>query len=889
MSKFTTRKGLKVLGDANIHGDLGITGDVGVSGQFEINYPAGSPLFYALNVTGDSFFNGNVNIEGDVDVDGNLTYLGDLSINGGLNVVGVTGTIIVDDFYLEFSNTGLVKGPSGGPGLEYVEDYSDTFVDNSLVSKKFVEDGFVAINQQDGIIIVDDEVGDDITALPYRLDLPFKTIGAASLVAVSGDIIVVRPGTYPESGITLPAGVTVRGDGSWPNVFIGDLAATANIFEIGVNCTIRDVSLFMPSAGFAAVLYDTATVTTDRASLYSINFIGDESTGLGVGMYKTNNTGRLIGSDINCSTGGYSCIGKVEGGVMTLDNLRFATTLSGTIECLFEAEAQATTTPILQISGLNCGAPAISYVVKSTHAVDPVLNTTAPIIVMFNTNCVNAANFAKIDCSGTFLGLYGGKINTSATGFDVEVDPSVEAKNAANVDTTVQITAANQSKFSFPPAILGADLSLSYFSERTETLEGGIINIGADFVVGGPEIGANSYLGKGRPVIDGTFVFTTDATASPSSNGGNFVNETVPASTRLGSTFTFQGATAGNSILFTSARREEDLEYIRWYGLQISQTIAAVGGEFVFEIQTAANTWEPIRIQAVEKTLGYRYANFALRRANSRENIAFSTDATTTWPATTINGIPGRWARVRITSAPTTLPVFEQVRILNSHTFFSIDGYRNAYGLGKWQKSITVAGSVFSEDGSVGDTSITVGTGAVTWNQPLRDSQITSTALSLGSQIAIPGGICTAFPLFITLYYVPYRTTSGTSTVTAVMTGKMDAIPIEASGILVADPLGGITPVPRSVADTETLIGKSGTTFTKNLTEVGETITGTSGRDVRTVKYGPFFIDDYYEGDLLFFRFSINTFGTLSAGNAAFKMVGMDIEGVAFTDGRPQQ
>jgi hypothetical protein len=578
----------------------------------------------------------------------------------------------------------------------------------------------------------------------------------------------------------------------------------------------------------------------------------------------------------------------VKGGVMTLDNLRFGTTLSGTIGCLFEAQAQATSTPRLQVSGLNCGAPAISYVVKSTHAVDPVLNTTAPIIVMFNTNCVSAANFAKIDCSGTFLGVYGGKINTSATGFDVEVDPVVIAKNAAGTDTAVQITAANQSKFSFPPAILGADLSLSYFSERTQTLEGGIINIGADFVVGGPEIGANAYLGRGRPVIDGTFVFTTDSTASPSSNGANFINETSPASTLSGSTFTFQGTSAGHSILFTSARREEDLQYIRWYGLQVAQTIAAAGGEFVFEIQTAANTWEPIRIQSIEKNLGYRYANFALRRADSRENIAFSVDATTTWPATTINGVPGRWARVRITSAPTTLPVFEQFRLLNSHTFFSIDGYRNTYGLSKWRKSITVAGSVFSEDGSVGDTSITVGTGAVTWNQPLRDSQITSTAVSLGSQIAIPGGICTAFPLFITLYYVPYRTTTGTSTVTAVMTGKMDAIPIEASGILVADPLGGITPVPRSIADTETLIDKSGTTFTENLTEVGETITGTSGRDVRSVKFGPFFIDDYYEGDLLFFRFGINTFGTLDAGNAAFKMVGMDIEGVAFSDGRPQ-
>jgi hypothetical protein len=120
------------------------------------------------------------------------------------------------------------------------------------------------------------------------------------------------------------------------------------------------------------------------------------------------------------------------------------------------------------------------------------------------------------------------------------------------------------------------------------------------------------------------------------------------------------------------------------------------------------------------------------------------------------------------------------------------------------------------------------------------------------------------------------------------MTGTLSAIPMQVSGIQVADPTGGITPVPRSVADTETLIDKAGTNFTKNLTEIGETITGTSGRDVRSVNFGPFFIDDYYEGDLLFFRFGVNTFGTLNAGAAAFKMVGMDIEGVGFSDGRPQ-
>lgn len=872
-NKFVARKGLKSLDNAEIQGNLDVNGNTDITGNLGVT---GN-----VNVDGDSFFNGDVNVTGD------LNYQGNLGVTGNLSIFGATGTIIVDDFYLEFSNTGLVKGPSGGSGLEYTEDYSNSFTDNSLVSKKFVDDGFVAINQQDGLIIVDDVEGDDSTGLPYRLDLPFKTITAAAAVASNGDTISVRPGTYAESGIVLPSGVTVRGEGSWPNVFIGDLAATANIFELGVNCTIRDVSLYMPSAGFASIYYNTALVTTDRSSVYSVNFIGDGSTGTGVGMLKSNNTGRLIGSDINCSTGGYECIGMVTGGIMTLDNLRFATTLSGTIGCLFSAIAQSTGTPRLQISGLNCGAPAISYVVKVSHAVSPTLNTNAPIVVMYNTNVVSAANFAKIECSGAFLGVYGGKINRSSTGFDVEVDSGVLAQNAGGVDTTIQITAAHQAGYSFPPAVLGADLGLSFFSERTETLEGALINLGSEFVLGGPEIGSNSYLGRGRPTVVGNFVFTTDNTAGPSSDGGNFVNVSTEASSREGSTFTFQGTGAGHTILFTSARREEDLSYIRWYGLQIAQTVAASGGEFVFEIQTAANTWEEIKVQSIEKELGYRYANQVFIRANTSENIAFGVDTSTTWPSTTINGIPGRWARIRITNAPSVLPVFEQFRIISSHLFLSEDGYRNAFGLAKWKKSITVPGAAFSEDGSVGDTTITVGTG-ISWNQPLRDSTLTSTSLFLGSQLAIPGGICTAFPLFVTLYYVPYRVTNGTSTVTAPMQGTMNAIPMEVVGIQVADPTGGTAPVPRALADTETLVDKSGVSFTQNLTNNGETVTGTSGREVRSVKYGPFFIDDYYEGDLLFFRFGVSTFGTLSAGSAALKMVGMDIEGVAFSDGKPQ-
>jgi len=58
-----------------------------------------------------------------------------------------------------------------------------------------------------------DKAGDDGTALPDRADLPYLTVGAALGAAASGDAVIVRPGTYAESGLSVPAGVALIGEG----------------------------------------------------------------------------------------------------------------------------------------------------------------------------------------------------------------------------------------------------------------------------------------------------------------------------------------------------------------------------------------------------------------------------------------------------------------------------------------------------------------------------------------------------------------------------------------------------------------------------------------------------------------------------------------------------
>jgi hypothetical protein len=44
------------------------------------------------------------------------------------------------------------------------------------------------------------------------------TIAAALAVAAGGDVVLVAPGEYREHGLVLPDGVTLRGDGEWPDV-----------------------------------------------------------------------------------------------------------------------------------------------------------------------------------------------------------------------------------------------------------------------------------------------------------------------------------------------------------------------------------------------------------------------------------------------------------------------------------------------------------------------------------------------------------------------------------------------------------------------------------------------------------------------------------------------
>jgi hypothetical protein len=150
---------------------------------------------------------------------------------------------------------------------------------------------------------------------------------------------------------------------------------------------------------------------------------------------------------------------------------------------------------------------------------------------------------------------------------------------------------------------------------------------------------------------------------------------------------------------------------------------------------------------------------------------------------------------------------------------------------------------------------------------------LNTTADAIYTQLVLPDGLCTAFPLKITMVY----SVEG-STPSSAPTGTVSVLPVQVEGVNVADPAGGQTPIARTLANTELLTAKAGQT--DGPTALTST-TSTNNRALST-DFGNFNINGYYEGDLVFIRFELDNDGSPNQDVTVWTII---LEGVAFSDG----
>jgi hypothetical protein len=366
-------------------------------------------------------------------------------------------------------------------------------------------------------------------------------------------------------------------------------------------------------------------------------------------------------------------------------------------------------------------------------------------------------------------------------------------------------------------------------------------------------------------------VLTTDSTASPSVDGGNLTDVSAAAQSRSGSTFSFQGTAAGYSILVGSALQDV-VGVVKHWGWKVKQTTAgSTNGAYIFEIWNGA-AWVEINFMAIGADEFYIYGKSVFIRANSSEHVRFGLIDSSTWATKNINGSTLYWVRVRITSAPTTAPVFEQFKLSPSRMEINPEGTLTAHGRSRWKQTLLAAGNIFGESGGVIDSSIAVGSGGLPtgWDHEIKNSLLNQNADAIYFQFVLPRGIDTSLPLEFLIGY----TVNADTTIQMILS----VLPVEVSGVLVADPTGGVPSVERAEIDTDTLVANAGTADTFNLP------TTTTGKAHR-VERGDFDISDYYEGDVVLVRIELDDDG---AGNADVQIIGVEVGGVKWALGERQ-
>ncbi len=705
---------------------------------------------------------------------------------------------------------------------------------------------------------VDSVFGADGTALSDRQDLPWLTIGAALTAAVSGDTVRVRSGTYTESGLTVPTGAAMIGDDFLTTIIDGSGVAGHTV-TLSADSYLQNFRIDVPTAaGFAGVTHSVGT-----ASIYDLDLRGNGVAGLGDGIYKTG-AGKIVGSNIRCDGGGLGAVCRVDAATLALDAVHVPPS-AGTISDVILIEG----TGRFQGQGVNIGAPTV---VDCLH----VAGTGTALI--FSPNWADAAIGAHIAADGVDITVVGGLIDPAMA--SILIDPAL-----TGVGTTITVSGTTvQPLFSFPAAaIVAMDLNATFHQEKTSVRNAESRAVGADLVTGFPELGSGITAGKGSAYSDGIKVVSTDGTETMVGSvvtGGAQTDVTAEAQSRSASALTFQGGGVSNAIYLATSREDSAGAALKHWGALINQIVAGVGGSYVVEIWNGA-AWVAVGVQATSQVETYRYSNDLFLRAASDEFLQYGIDTDTTWGLATVDGAgvaigPSYWVRWRIDTLVTTPPTFELAWLTPSFANINALGRRRALGLALWRKTLIVGGNVFGESGGVVTGNYPVGSGGIPtgWTQNAPNSELDNTGNAIYTQLILPQGICTAFPLQITIVH----STDGGQPVTLAPTGIVSLLPTAVQGVNVADPAGGLVPIPRTLANTETLTVKPGQTS-------GPTALmdlATTDNRALSISFGSFDINGYYEGDLVFIRFELDNDGSPNQDVTVWTIV---LDGVAFSDG----
>ena len=738
--------------------------------------------------------------------------------------------------------------------------------------------------------------GNDATGARNNASFPFLTIGAAIAASLVGDAILVSPGTYDEEGLTLQ-GRTLIGTGGWEHTVLGvdPTLATTNIITLDSDAYIQGFGINVPKTAFAGI---NCTQTGGTNSIYDISFYGNGETGtsLGTGIIRQGG-GKTIGANVRVEKGGIKEVFKNIQGVLALEGIHVPQSQGDIQDVLLVTTndptgAAPTVAGRAQFLGFNCGkgdngpfgpGNGVVNIVRTEGGAPGII----PNALIFTANFFNSENAVAGAGQYERIEILGGRFE-NITGYSVILDLGGNAQ-----ETVYRISANHQPTYLYSPLTAAlSEFSLNFTQEQTNSLTSSYNIFGADQVaIGFAERGSDVAIGRGAPYTTGMKVLTTDNTAGPASDGGNFIDVTAAAESRVGSTFSFQTNVANETILVGTQRVDIVGTPLFFYGIEsFMDATSSPLSDIVAEIWDGA-AWVNVNFHSVAEDRGYSYGNTVFWRANVIELVRFKVDENTTWTTKTINGIAARWMRFRIVTPGASNPTIQRFRLIESSTNISRDGVLSSLGLSMFRKNISLNGPIWTGNISGPNTLVDfeqdIGVGPV-YTHAIRSSLFDALGVRATIQLPIPVGTCTAFPLELRLNY---GFTNGAAT--AINVGTPCQITtrvtiVKASGTLVASTAGVIVPVLRQQVDATDLATVVPVATTTDLIPEGATAL-TPYNDLVNKIHKEILIDnidisDAYEEDIILIELEYTQDdGTTSQD---IQLWSLELLGVAHQDGK---
>jgi len=630
--------------------------------------------------------------------------------------------------------------------------------------------------------------------------------------------------------LTIPQGVTLVGIGGYEVTSITGAAATGVRVTMGIDTTLQNISVTVPTDAAGAI--ECAIGGGNVCGVRFMKFLGAGGSGRGILV----TSGKLIGLELRQGSGVADSMLEVNGGVLACQAVHIppGATLAAGAKC---------TAGRLQALDFNIGSSTVTTGVIAT----------AGTAVLISLNLFNCTNGIRVSGNTVTVEAYGGKIQASA--YNLLVDPAL-----TGVGGLLRITAQMDRKFSIPSTWIDSDHAWSFFTSEDPYDTTSFQLWGADSVVGHPEKGSGMYVGEGSAYATLNTVFTTDATGA-----AGYIDISTEASSKDGSTFSFQTGAVGETIMWCTNRVDSSGAKLKHWTAQFAQVVAATARTHVFEIYSGA-AWVEVGVQSVQVANQYRYGDQAFLRAANLEDYRLGIDGATTWASSTINGVAGHWARVRVATlaVPNIVPTFEQLKLV-----FGVNdrGQQLAQGLAMWKQTLFGSGNMWGEGAGAKDYTqrlgVAIAAASLTgWSHKVKKGKLDTINDFITWQLNVPGGLCTAFPIKFTLTYS--HDTAQTLDLACCV------IPQPVAGVLVADPAGGVTPTARLIADTPAYDTIAALNTTNTIVTTVDTLDTTSYE---------FDISNMYEGDILILKIHMVT-------NHDIFIWSLQVEGVSFSAGK---